>query len=61
MNSSSEYLHSELPAIDLFWKMGYRYYECIVFILRNQINYPGLQAGVIDFLPECEKNRRKQP
>jgi len=27
MSQSPEYIHSELPAIELFQKMGYQYYD----------------------------------
>ena len=37
MSSSPEYLHSELPALELFQKMGYEYYNATVQDERDDI------------------------
>lgn len=37
MNNSPEYIHSELPAIELFQKMGYQYYDGSQTEERNDI------------------------
>ena len=37
MNSNPEYIYSELPAIELFQKMGYRYYNAQVYDTREGI------------------------
>ena len=37
MNTSPEYIHSELPAIELFKKLNYEYYDCELTDERDDI------------------------
>ena len=48
MNNSPEYIHSELPAITLFKKMGYQYYDGSVIEERNDITEVVLKGRLLE-------------
>jgi type I restriction enzyme R subunit len=48
MNNSPEYIHSELPAIALFQKMGYQYYNGEQHKERNDITEVILKTRLLD-------------
>ena len=46
MNNSTEYIHSELPAIELFKKLGYQYYDAEI---TDDTKIPGDDGTRADF------------